>query len=472
MNSEGRRLSPLSTGSDECFAELLKALDTFILTAPLGEYKTRLDMVRSFANQLEFESISLARSLSSLWRFYSQFSQSLEGEIRKFRLPLEKKLAQEVKLAKWDEQTYYMMADSTQRNHQKLMRILREYDEVLEKNSGEVLELIMNQGIRSTSNVGEREGSFDIPMQSAMFPGLAAEQAQTNAKRNQNVRILDTPREFTLIEGRTDCAAANIGKYARKMASIQARLQKDPTFIAEVGYSEASDLSTTILERIESLRLKKSAMPMKERALVDLLKELKQQGYSESKWSTPRQIQRMSAVFLLPALPVQPPDDAFCFVSPSLESSDSYYQRCLWELNRFRGEVAKLGSPHLTQRQMMVMLSYAESGLLMLSQQRCAMWTVLSQRNSLCRMLSEMNHGEKTLPSGQIVLQTLVEEFDGNYLTAIESAQQLLLLLKSSLPLFDAEDSLFSTMQEGATAVETALSKVPTNTRRNESPLS
>jgi midasin len=108
MNSEGRRLSPMSTGSDECFLEILKALDTFILTAPLGEYKTRLDMVRSFANQLQFESISLARSLSSLWRFYSQFSQSLEGEIRKFRLPLEKKLVQELKLAKWDEQTYYM----------------------------------------------------------------------------------------------------------------------------------------------------------------------------------------------------------------------------------------------------------------------------------------------------------------------------------------------------------------------------
>ena len=96
--------------------ELAKVLDTFILTSNIAEFWARLDVIASFANELRNECeagnknrLPLARLLQSLCNYYSRFSPLLMQTKANLREPIEKRLKDEVKLAKWDEQSYYSL---------------------------------------------------------------------------------------------------------------------------------------------------------------------------------------------------------------------------------------------------------------------------------------------------------------------------------------------------------------------------
>jgi midasin len=128
-----KRFQPLITISHASpveLSEIVKALDTFCLTSPLGEIKERLLILQAFANQMEIETnlatasvVFLARSVTSICNYYTHFLPFLVTKAEEMRRPLEARLTQEVKLAKWDEQTYYAAAQSRGRNHRKLISV-------------------------------------------------------------------------------------------------------------------------------------------------------------------------------------------------------------------------------------------------------------------------------------------------------------------------------------------------------------
>ena len=96
--------------------ELAKVLDAFILTSDIAEFEARLGLIESFANELANECrvsgptrLPLARLLRSLCNYYSRFAPLLMQSKDNLREPIEKRLKDEVKLAKWDEQSYYSL---------------------------------------------------------------------------------------------------------------------------------------------------------------------------------------------------------------------------------------------------------------------------------------------------------------------------------------------------------------------------
>eukprot|EP00903_Cladosiphon_okamuranus_P014927 g13820.t2 len=166
---------------------LFQPLDDFLRTSNVGEFFARLQMVRAFAAQLGPGSGSgsgsgsassaaggsaLGTVLQGLWQYYSQFSEEVVSARSLVRSSIEKKLKEEAKLAKWDEQTYYSLAESSEKSHRKLCKLVSQYDEVLEVSVSEVLHRAMIAGI------GERqEGNApnptppctEIPSLSSMF---------------------------------------------------------------------------------------------------------------------------------------------------------------------------------------------------------------------------------------------------------------------------------------------------------------
>ena len=100
----------------KCIEDLAKVLDTFILTSNLAECKPRVALLESFANELRQECclyglnrLPLTRLMHSLSEYYGRMMPILECKKEKQREPIEKRLKDEVKLAKWDEQTYYSL---------------------------------------------------------------------------------------------------------------------------------------------------------------------------------------------------------------------------------------------------------------------------------------------------------------------------------------------------------------------------
>ena len=95
------------------FTELIKAADTFILTSTEGQFYERLRILEAFAKHQIFdyasnpkprESIrSIGLMLEALSNYYRQFIKTVNELKVRLKIPIEKKLTDEAKLAKWDE---------------------------------------------------------------------------------------------------------------------------------------------------------------------------------------------------------------------------------------------------------------------------------------------------------------------------------------------------------------------------------
>jgi MoxR-like ATPase len=416
------------TTEQKCVA-ILKIFDTFCLSSPLGEFATRLEMLRSFYCQVDEEvrsgnhsegHLSLALSLRSLYSYYCQFAGLLLQKMKELRRPIETKLQKEVNLAKWDNKTYYAQAESIERNHRSLMKLCREYDEALSTSVGVLIEPLLNQGIREP-------GSNDVPCNSIppnkdLF-SFSVHQAPVDSSVS--------PSLYSRIELQLGTSgyelASKMKRWCQKMSGFRTGSHISAIFH---GQDIAKDISTSIFDRIESLRSKNSTRPMKERALTDLLRELKTQGYISTKWSLPSELREVEAIFQSPSIKM---------TSTEARDADQYYQRVVAEISSLRGEISVFGSKHLTSHQLDVVQAITDHGLLLLLQQRSIIARTQHFENetrkivdSACDLLNhkadQSSHQRDRVWKLSIALNAL-----------FESIKQLKFVLSSSMNLLEGE---------------------------------
>jgi hypothetical protein len=438
----------LDTSHTDDLLELVKILDTFILTSSLGEFKERLALLKSFSNQIRSEcyhsgdltpwKLTQSRVLLSLWAYYCQFIPLLSSKLDSLRRPIETRLNDEVKLAKWDEQSYYALADSTERNHRKLMKILSQYDAVLDMNVGLLIHQDSCRGIRTNVDSHD-EMCSSMPPQASMFP-ISADKKEDSAERHQKTTVqmhLCGKQKWTdavMLGVAPGSHPTKMRKYASKMESILSSSISNSKSWVLAGTEEVTEFCDAIFERVESLRAK-ATRPMKERALVDLFRELKKNGYTSMKWSVPSEVRQLVHLLQLP----NPIDMNSLGKSEksSLEKGEHYYNRCLSELNSFRSETKLLGSKYMGRREMDMMLGFSEHALLMLTQQRSLLANLIFD-NANVRDYTNVIHCEyDTLPASQTLLRTAAARFDRDHASAVESLRQVSLLVKSSQTLLE-----------------------------------
>lgn len=434
--------------------DLVKALDTFILTSTLGEFEERLTILRTCSNEMLMSyktsdmtstwQLQQSRTLGSIWKYYCQYRPLLAKKLEEVRGPVETKLKNETKLAKWDNQSYYALAESTERNHRKLMKILSEYDESLTLNVGVLLHEESYSGLRANADAHD-ELCTTLPSTWSMFPIHASLNTvclgETYAREIlfaiPNIDIVPNKR---LEDIPMDGHISKMPKYASKMKSLAVKREKIPIeSTARIGGDKASHFCNAIFARIESLRTK-STRPMKERALVELFRELKENGFSTSKWSTPMEMKEIQQLFILPT----PSFDVKGMLSVDasvLNKAEDYYVRCLAETNALRSEVVMLGSKHMTKREMELMVNLCDSGMLLLTQQRCLLSTLIVNNGDLEEHTSTMHLTNPSLPPCQSNLSARVEIFQSRLELAFESIRQLSLLIQSVKHLMDTDNA-------------------------------
>lgn len=447
---------------DAILSELTKVLDSFFLTAGLGDFSERLCLLESFAEEVMSacanngpstpERLALGRVLKSLWKHYSQFQPIVDGAKQSLRGPIEKRLKDEVKLSKWDEQSYYSLAESTEKSHRKLMKFLREYDDVLEADVRTVLERDFVSGIRSSTDIPSNGAGVEpvtsMPSAQAMFPLSRTEQHMNMISPGFTSRSFASLRmakkewisvhsalsqDFRFIPG--------MERYAKKMSTLfKCRAASERFHSAgNAGSITADTLCTSIFERIEGLRSDKTTRPMKQRALVDLFKALKENGYSSMKWSVPAQLKEMIHILQLPI----PSEKHLSRESDKtmLQSGEKYFYRSVVELSRLQSEVNMIGSQYMSQREMTLMVGFSEHGMLMIAQTRSMLHNVMESLSSVDRLLGVFDQMVDLLPMGQTELSVATRRFDTAFLSSLENLKQLHLLLKSALLLAEREKS-------------------------------
>lgn len=432
----------LNSANPEELRELVKALDTFILTSPLGEFEERLTILRLCSNELMMVykasvmkstwTLQQSRVLYSIWKYYCQYRPVLDKQVEESRRPIEAKLKKETKLAKWDTQSYYALAESTERNHKKLMKILSEFDESMNHNVGMIVQAENRKGLRTNADAHD-EFCATFPSTLLMFP---IHESLNTTDSGKSCCQQDFKVKVELVSSRKlaglsmDGHISRIPKYARKLQSFAAMREKNPRdSLARIGSEKASHFCKTIFERIESLR-EKSTRQMKERALFELFRELKDNGFTATKWSTPRELKEAQHLFILPA-----PSFELCgIISPDdskLNAAEDYFMRCIAETNSLRSEVTMLGSKHMSTREMELMVNLSDSGMLMLTQQRCLLSKLSADNHDLEENASTMRLSNTSLPPFQSSLESRVDAFESRLKSAFESVRQVSLLINS-----------------------------------------
>ena len=149
------------SGSEEerrFFLTLYDSLLSFLrLHCKLGEFETRLDVVRAFAHQmavavqtsrstpsgpsyLEHFHLRLHCLLLNVYYFHLQWLPLVQSFIAQLSAPLEKQLTDQVTLSRWDLGNYEQLRESSEKNHKRLVTVSRRYEEVLAMNVAAVID--------------------------------------------------------------------------------------------------------------------------------------------------------------------------------------------------------------------------------------------------------------------------------------------------------------------------------------------
>jgi midasin (ATPase involved in ribosome maturation) len=453
----------------ESTQQILKLLDTFILTSGIGQFNERLKIIKTFSEHVRAEcDVNIERNIHKLTKaivlesfvgYYTQFSSVIEKVKVELRKPLENKLKDEVKLAKWDEQSYYALAESAEKSHRKLMMIVHDYEEILDTPVLKILEDHFISGIRVNSEVGPMtsQPTTGIPPNMSMFLDIIPdnEECSSGLVLDHNLTSLRAQNRnwvATLSYFDESKYVLGIPKYAKKMEKL---FSSTVTSSASLGSNMAADICNSVFERIDILR-EKGTKSMKERALVDLFKALKQQGYSSMKWNVPKEIQEMQEIFR-----IQNPSLEYLqeHHHKTLKNAETYFHRCTLELSRLRSEVQMMGSPYMSKREMDIMVGFSENGLLMLCQQRAIITKAIDDVRNILQLLTVFDVLQEALPHDQTNLVHSIKNFDRRYSITLETIRQTFLMMKTvstlvednrdhSMDLVSIVDSCFTSLND------------------------
>jgi hypothetical protein len=188
-------------------SQLFSTLESFLSQSSVGEFPTRLHLIRLFALQLQLEhrllltedrthnptkqvSASkrhgkhrkrsshmaelkgmLANIVCGIWHYFDQFLPIVRKFQDVLKDPIQARLKGEVKMGKWDQLNTYALIEYSDKIHRKLNKFLREYEtDVLDY---PVSALIRKEVMEDFVNkAGELQPVFEVPSTRVMFPAL------------------------------------------------------------------------------------------------------------------------------------------------------------------------------------------------------------------------------------------------------------------------------------------------------------
>ncbi|KAK1933967.1 Midasin [Phytophthora citrophthora] len=328
----------------EFMTRLFETMDAYIRSCPIGQYETRLLVVYSFCAQLFMEISSstesssdlsgksskyaLANMLYHLYRYYGQHLGYLERQWGGLKAPIQRKLVEFVKICRWDEQTYYSLAESAEKSHRKLMKFVRDYDAVLTVSMQTVIDGSTDSGITKEGGfVGIHTTKAELSsLDDSVFIAkdeheekneetpADEEMTEKSEKKNEpqepeRAPVLRLTHTTVVSDVGEDAVVLGNSSYAEKLPVLSKRIAKyTQTHILSYDQVErrqqvhelCEELCETIFYRMLKLQ-KGTGLPKgaKKKALIDLLGELKSQGMAYHRFQLPTEQQQIQQLFEL-----------------------------------------------------------------------------------------------------------------------------------------------------------------------------
>ena len=112
---------------------LLKALEDFFYSSGLGEYNTRLDLLRNFERHLVARAsdspafFAVQQALSNFIAYFGHYEGPVKDSLAAGRVVLEKKIKEAIQLASWKDRNIETLRQSAKTSHRKLFRLVKKF---------------------------------------------------------------------------------------------------------------------------------------------------------------------------------------------------------------------------------------------------------------------------------------------------------------------------------------------------------
>lgn len=119
--------------------KLIESLERFMNESSLVEFESRLNLLLTFHCHVYYfdDSDNKNELLAILWNvynYYKQFVDDVNARIVALKTPIEKKLKDFVKIARWNDINYWAVKETVEKTHRTLHKFVKEFQNVLKQN--------------------------------------------------------------------------------------------------------------------------------------------------------------------------------------------------------------------------------------------------------------------------------------------------------------------------------------------------
>jgi midasin len=432
--------------------------DEFMRKTTIGDFKPKLEMLPSFERQIRSEStlakdeqrLKLADVLYNVYQFYKQFVEKLNTKVEGETKPVEDKLRDAIKLLKWESTNPGDIKHVTRKSRLELGKLSKKFSAILiraarelwdnhEVDAGSVQKMITNDDTvhvpagdkkkkrkksrknvplkkRGRKNKKEVEEENDEDDGELFVAELQNTLTQTWQRRSETVSVIPiaTPNLIAL-STESKITTERLQKVVTKINNYVRDDMINSEMLRQCGVSAQyiNQFCTEIIVRMQELQKPGALKMLKQRALTDLLAELKDIGIDYhikplSDSTTPEKvfIQAKATLSLFGEESVMTEK-----VQQLWKRSDEYYFRNIYMLQMLRLAFENEPSPDINA-QKTKMRGYPDNLFFLQIRQRNAVIRVQEEQDTLASLLTNFESLRENLSSdAAIPAQQFVREW-------------------------------------------------------------
>ncbi|KAG8161548.1 hypothetical protein KVR01_008535 [Diaporthe batatas] len=236
--------------------QLVSDLEMFFSEAVLGEFDTRLRLLRQLSKELELLVVDYAplspihNAVLNFISMYSRYQSKVVEAIQKGRATVEKAMKDVLLLASWKDTNIVALRDSARKSHQKLFKLVRKFRAVL----GQPMRTVIDQGLPDESHSNStaskplapappkpNDSAADVCQQ--LIPGWLDD---AHAKRLSNAgKIISIMSKASQLPESTINAADVVNTFVSDTMSAMSSLkQETPAFLNDENKEQVKHLKT------------------------------------------------------------------------------------------------------------------------------------------------------------------------------------------------------------------------------------
>ncbi|KAL9484939.1 hypothetical protein ACSS6W_003728 [Trichoderma asperelloides] len=356
----------------EYAASLIQTLETYFLTSIIGQFATRLSLLKQLQSHLQllvkdYPSLTvICHALTNFIFYYSRYEKCAETAIQKGRATLDKKMKDVLLMASWKDTNITALRESAKKSHQKLFRIVRKFRGIL----GTEMKSVIEQGLPDMTIT--QQAALDGQAVVAEVPNVVIESLNAALpgwldKRKRLGNVVKTVSVMHKVAASPEMASS-------VPQSLDAYLSSLEESMAELKKETPSTLTDENKEEVKHMKTRKRKL------FADTLRDLRGMGLRYNLGQDKLAEQESLSIVLASTVPLE-------FSDSSILSEAEYYFHKTLDLAPKVRNAAREHSEDLTGAEVTRSIGFVEGFI----------HFALSQRSSLANIMSSFGSLQQTL---------------------------------------------------------------------------